>query len=120
MIEVYKIMNEIYDTNVTTILKTRIQSAERTSLRGQTCQLCIEQVNKQIRKHNFAARVIDVWNSLPKEVAETPNINSFKNRLDNYWSTQELVYNFKAKLNIDRKIAGGRNNYEDLDTVAAE
>ena len=99
-------MNEIYDTNVATFLKTRVQFAERTSLRGHTFQLYIEQVNKNIRKHNFA---VYIWNSLPKEVADVPSINSFKNRLDKYWSTQELVYNFKDKLNIDRKSAGAES-----------
>ena len=119
MIEVYKIMNEIYDKNVTTFLKTRLQSADRTSPRGHKYQLYIERVNKNIRKHNFSIRIINVWNSLPREVAEAPSINSFKNRLDKYWSNQDIVYNYKAKLNIDRKSADGRI-YEELDTVAAK
>ena len=42
MIEVYKIMNEIYDTDVTSFLKTRVQSEERTSQRGHKFQLYIE------------------------------------------------------------------------------
>ena len=120
MIEVYKIMNEIYDTDVTLFLKTRVQSAERTSQRGHKFQLYTEHINKNIRKHSFAVRVINIWNSLPKEVAEAPSINSFKNRLDKYWSTQELVYNYKAKLSLDRKSAGGQIDYEDLDIVAAD
>ena len=120
MIEVYKIMNEIYDTDVTSFLKTRVQSAERTSQRGHKFQLYTEHINKNIRKHSFAVRVINIWNSLPKEVAEAPSINSFKNRLDKYWSTQELVYNYKAKLSLDRKSAGGQIDYEDLDIVAAD
>ena len=45
---------------------------------------------------------------------------TFKNRLDKYWSTQELVYNYKAKLSLDRKSAGGQIDYEDLDIVAAD
>ena len=56
MMEVYKIMNEIYDTNVTTFLKTRVQSAERTSQRGHQFQLYIEQINKNIRKHSSAVK----------------------------------------------------------------
>ena len=42
MIEVYKIMNEIYDKNVTTFLKTRLESADRTSPRGHKYQLYID------------------------------------------------------------------------------
>jgi len=40
-----------------------------------------------------------------REVAEAPSINSFKNRLDKYWSDQDIVFNYKAKLNINRKSA---------------
>ena len=119
MIEVYKIMNEIYDKNVTTFLKTRVQSVDRTSPRGHKYQLYIERVNKNIRKQNFSIRIIKIWNSLPREVAEAPSINSFKNRLDKYWSNQDIVFNYKAKLNINRKSADGRI-YEELETVAAK
>jgi hypothetical protein len=119
MIEVYKIMNEIYDKNVTTFLKTRVQSVDRTSPRGHKYQLYIERVNKNIRKQNFSIRIINIWNSLPREVAEAPSINSFKNRLDKFWSDQDIVFNYKAKLNINRKSADGRI-YEDLETVAAK
>ncbi len=35
------------------------------------------------QKYYFSIRIINVWNSLPKEVAEASSINSFKNRLDN-------------------------------------
>ena len=114
----------MYDTNVTSFLKTtRVHSAERTSQRGHKFQLFIEQINKNIRKHSFAVRVINIWNSLAQEVAEAPSNNSFKNRLDKYWSTQEMVYNYKAKLNIDRKSAraiGAKSMKTCMDTVAAE
>ena len=42
MIEVYKIMNEIYDKNVTIFIKTRLESADRTSPRGDKYQLYID------------------------------------------------------------------------------
>jgi len=81
MIEVYKIMNEIYDKNVTPFLKTRLESADRTSPTGNKYKLYI---------------------------AKAPSINSFKNRLDKYWSDQDIIFNYKAKLNINRKSANGR------------
>jgi len=49
---------------------------------------------------------------------EAPSINSVKNHLDKYWSDQDIVFNYKVKLNINRKSAAGRI-YEDLETVAA-
>ena len=47
------------------------------------------------------------------------SINSFKNRLDKYWSDQDIVFNYKVKLNINKKSADGRI-YEYLETVAAK
>ena len=32
-------------------------------------------------KHSFFIRIIDKWNSLPKDIAEAENLNTFKNRL---------------------------------------
>jgi len=64
MIEVYKIMNEIYDKNVTTFLKTRLESADRTRPRGHKYQLHIERVNKNIQKLNFSTRIINIWNNM--------------------------------------------------------
>ena len=119
MIETFIIMHEIYDKDVTSFLKMRNQEAERTSLRSPKYQLYIEQVNKNIRKYNFSIRIINIWNSLPREVAEAPSVNAFKNRLDRHWRNQDLLYDYKSKLNIDRKAAGGRIKV-DLDTVAAD
>jgi len=33
-----------------------------------------------------SVRVCNSWNSLPQHVIEAPTTNSFKNRLDKYWS----------------------------------
>ena len=55
-------------------------------------------MNKQyarldVRKHFFSNRVVDLWNSLPEYVISANSVNSFKNRLDKYWSNnQSLLY----------------------------
>ena len=54
-----------------------------------------------------------------REVAEAPSINSFRNHLDKYWSDQDIVFNYKAKVNINRKSADACI-YQDLETVAAK
>ena len=56
-----------------------------------------------LRKYSFTVRIVNLWNSLPENVisANTVNniyINIFKNRLDKFWSDQELVYDYKADL----------------------
>jgi hypothetical protein len=33
-----------------------------------------------------------LWNSLPEEIVSAPTTNTFKNRLDKYWSNQSLMY----------------------------
>jgi len=39
-----------------------------------------------------------MWNSLPNDVVETDTINNFNNRLDKYWSNQDVLFNFNADL----------------------
>ena len=34
----------------------------------------------------------DLWNSLPAHVVHASSVNDFKNKLDAYWSTQEMMY----------------------------
>jgi len=51
-----------------------------------------------LRKFNFTNRVIPVWNSLPNRVVSADTINTFKNRLDNFGSDQEVLYDYNADL----------------------
>jgi len=39
-----------------------------------------------------------MWNSLPNDVVEVITTNTFKNRLDKYWSKQDVLFNFNADL----------------------
>jgi len=39
-----------------------------------------------------------MWNSLPNDVVEIDSIDTFKNRLDKYWSNQDVLFNFNADL----------------------
>jgi len=43
-------------------------------------------------------RVIPIWNSLSNHVVSADTVNCFKNRLDKFWSNQEVLYNHKADL----------------------
>ena len=51
----------------------------------------------ELRKHCFINRGTNVWNS-PKYVINAPNLNVFKNTLDNFWSNQDIIYDWKACL----------------------
>ena len=35
--------------------------------------------------------------SLPPSVVQAETVDTFKNRLDKYWSKREVLYNYKAK-----------------------
>ena len=51
-----------------------------------------------LRKFSFTNRVIPIWNSLPNQVVCAQTVNSFKNRLDKFWSDQEVLYDYKSDL----------------------
>ena len=51
-----------------------------------------------LRKYSFTVRIVNLWNSLPENVISVNTVNTFKNRLDKFWSNQELVYEYKADL----------------------
>ena len=51
-----------------------------------------------MRKFNFTNRVISIWNTLPDTVVSTNTIDTFKSRLDRFWSDQEVKYNWKSDI----------------------
>jgi len=49
-----------------------------------------------LRKFSFTDEVIRVWNSLSNHVVSADTVNTFKNCLDNFWSNQEVLYDYRA------------------------
>jgi len=96
MIEVYKILHEKYDPEAASFLKLRKDCASRSGLRGHDLKLFQQRAKKNLRKNTFSLRIVSTWNKLPKEVVEAPSVNSFKNRLDKFWSKEDMLYNYKA------------------------
>ena len=44
------------------------------------------------RRNAFSQRVINDWNSLPQhDMVNAASINSFKNKLDDWWSEEQLI-----------------------------
>ena len=95
--------------------KTVIQGREGT--RGHSLTLFIERACTNVRKESFSLRVTRLWNDLSEVVVNAPSVNSFKNRLDSHWSTEEFLYNYKAALPGSRRTFHGK--VEDLTTEAS-
>jgi len=73
-----------------------------------------EDPTKNVRSKAFPVRIVTIWNNLPSHVVEAPSLNSFKNRLDNAWKNQEVLYDFKAPLRITRRAEKGTPEEDDV------
>ena len=116
MIEVYKLLQGEYDSDVSNIVKLHKDSDTREGTRGHSLKLFIERACTNLKKESFSFRVTRLWNDLPVVVVTAPSVNSFKNRLDRHWSTEEFLYNYKAALSGTRRAFQGK--VEDLTTEA--
>ena len=86
MIDVFKYLTGIYDTqNALFVLN------ESGKTRGHKMKLHKQYARLDVRKHFFSNRVVDLWNSLPEYVISANSVNSFKNRLDKYWSNNQSL-----------------------------
>jgi hypothetical protein len=92
-IEVYKIMNEVYDPTVVPELR-RCQSITR----GHGRRLYMQQSSKNIRRFCFSVRVVARWNSLPEETVESPTLNVFKDRIDEFLKDKDICFNYKGEM----------------------
>jgi len=90
MIETYKMFNS-YDTDVCLRF-----SMNDNPTRDHSLKLCKIRAQKDIRKHSFTLRITDLWNSLPQSVIDSDNLQTFKNRLDKFWTRHEFKFNYKA------------------------
>jgi ribonuclease P/MRP protein subunit RPP40 len=89
MIEVYKMLHNIYDQSVG---KEIIRIAEDLRTRGHSLKLQKPRARKNVRQHFFGLRVINPWNALPDTVVTAPSVHAFENRLDKHWARHPLRY----------------------------
>jgi hypothetical protein len=94
MIEVYKILQNKYDNDVI----PNLGLSDCTFTRGNALKLTTVRPKYDIRKYFFSVRIVSMWNSLPDSVITTDTVNAFKNALDRHWQTEEILYDYKAKL----------------------
>jgi hypothetical protein len=94
MIEVFKILNGIYDIHATIGMMELNTRGHNKKLKKQSCRL-------NMRKYSFTSRVI--WNSLPEEIIVAKTVKEFEIGLDNHWKHQECKYDFSMDKNIRSK-----------------
>ena len=54
------------------------------------------------RIYIYTIQVIPTWNSLSDYVVSAEMVNTFKRRLNKFWSDQDVLYNYKADLHSIR------------------
>jgi len=54
--------------------------------------------NYDLRKFLFTTRIVNIWNSLPNAVVDVDSVDLFKSRLDNFWMSQDVKYNYTVNL----------------------
>jgi hypothetical protein len=88
MIEKYKLCHGCYDN----FPGEPLLVFDENHLRGHLLKLKTERLYKDVGKWVFQNRVVDPWNSLPKETVLAPSISCFKNSFDKIH--QSRMYDF--------------------------
>ena len=92
MIEVYKQLTGYYDSSMPKLFHLYSDVTHISSIRGHSKKLFLPRSDSDLLKFHFSRRVIPAWNSLPELVVSSPNINTFKNRLDKHYKERNLIY----------------------------
>ena len=86
------------DSSLFTIMEYMELTDNLIRTRGNKFKLVQHHCHYDIRKYNFTNRVIPIWNSLSNHVVSAETVNTFKNRLDKFWSDQKVLYDYKTDL----------------------
>ena len=79
-IDTYKYLNGLYSVDHSRLLEEHHSSGLETRGNGQKLQK--RSCRTQLRANFYSLRVVNVWNSLPKEVIGARSVNIFKGRFD--------------------------------------
>ena len=82
LILTYRILNGLISISSDDLFTLNTNSRTR----GHNLKLYKKRSRLNISKYFFSNRVVSCWNSLPDYVISADTINSFKNRLDNFWN----------------------------------
>ena len=65
---------------------------------GNSLKLSITGAHLNLKKFYFTFRIVNNWNSLPDTVITAPNINLFKNKLDEFWKNKNNKFKHREPL----------------------
>ena len=88
LIETFKILKGFTNIKINILFERSTDSRTR----GLSLKLFKKEFRTNIYKNFFSNRVINLCNQLPQYVIEADNVNSFKNRLGNYWTVLGYGY----------------------------
>jgi len=83
----------MYDRSVALELPRNVSSTA-----GNKYKLQNHSFHYNFRKCSFAARVVNVWNSLPDHVVDVNSLKQFETRLDKFWRNQDVMFDWTAKI----------------------
>jgi len=98
MTEVYKILNNKYDSYTIVTLNLNLEQLQNTRTRGHDLKLVNHRCHYDLKKYSFTVRVTNAWNSLPELVIMADTVDTFKNRLGKLWKNQDMVYDYESDL----------------------
>ncbi len=84
MVKMYKFCHGNYQVDHMPFTLHRDMNAATTT-RDNGFKLWKEKTKTGTRTHFFANRIANIWNTLPPDVVQAPDLNMFKNRLDTLW-----------------------------------
>jgi len=94
MIELYKMLTGVYEADACPVMKLH----EGRETRGHSLKFTKERTYTRERRTICTERMVEIWNSLPSEVVEASSVNVFKSRIDRFFISQEVYYNYEAEI----------------------
>ena len=98
MITTYRMLHGGFDTEVALPLIMKSDVTGRESY-GNPLQLFQMSSRLDVKKFSYSRRIVPIWNSLPTEVVMAPSVETFKIRLDKFWSNQPMLFDYKESYN---------------------
>ena len=91
MIQVYRYLHNIYNTN-----SDHLQLSNVTHTRGHSLKLKKNRSNTSTHANFFTQRIVNIWNGLKEETVQATSVDVFKKRIDEEWQDKPFKFNFEA------------------------